>query len=45
MMLSADATKHSRERLMELGASGYLPKPFNVQELLQEIDLMLAVVR
>ena len=45
MMLSADATKHSRERLMELGASGYLPKPFDVQALLREIDLMLALAR
>ena len=45
VMLSADATKHSREQLMELGANGYLSKPFDVQELLREIDLMLALDR
>ena len=45
LLLSADATTHSRERLLALGADDYLPKPFNVADLLQRLDLLLHAVR
>ena len=45
LLLSADATVHSRERLLALGANVYLPKPFNVAELLEKLDAMLAAAR
>ena len=38
LLLSADATVQSRERLLALGANDYLPKPFSVEELLEKID-------
>ena len=41
LLLSADATLHSRERLLALGANDYLPKPFNVAELLERLDALL----
>ena len=41
LMLSADATAHSRENLLALGANEYLSKPFNIDELLTKIDGML----
>ncbi len=41
LMLSADATAHSRERLLALGATEYLSKPFNIAVLLEKIDAML----
>ena len=41
LQLSADATAHSYEQLMELGANGYLPKPFDVNELIEKLDGML----
>ena len=41
LLLSADATTHSRERLLTLGADDYLPKPFNVAELLERLDALL----
>ena len=41
VMLSADATAHSRERLLALGATEYLPKPFNITALLERLDMML----
>ena len=41
LMLSADAMGHSRERLLALGANDYLPKPFNVNELLTKLDMLL----
>ena len=45
LLLSADATVHSRERLLALGANAYQPKPFNVAELLEQLDAMLAAAR
>ena len=42
LLLSADATVHSQERLLALGANAYQPKPFNVAELLEKLDAMLA---
>ncbi len=44
MMLSADAMAHSRERLLSLGADDYLPKPFNVNDLLERLDALLGTV-
>ena len=41
LLLSADATSQSEERLLSLGASGYLPKPFKVAQLLEQIDTLL----
>ncbi len=41
LLLSADATVHSRERLLALGANDYLPKPFNVAQLLERLDALL----
>ncbi len=41
LILSADATAHSRERLLSLGANGYVSKPFNVPVLLAQLDALL----
>ena len=41
LLLSADATEHSRERLLALGATDYLSKPFNVGKLLERLDELL----
>ena len=41
LLLSADATAQSRERLLALGANDYLPKPFNVGALLNRLDALL----
>jgi signal transduction histidine kinase/ActR/RegA family two-component response regulator len=38
VVVSADATPRQIERLMALGADGYLSKPFDVAELLAAID-------
>ena len=45
LLLSADATVHSRERLLALGANDYLSKPFNVARLLERLDILLSVNR
>ena len=41
LLLSADATTHSRERLLGLGANDYLSKPFGVGDLLKKLDILL----
>jgi CheY-like chemotaxis protein len=41
-VLSADATEHQIQRLLELGATAYLTKPINVQEFLQVVDEYIA---
>ena len=41
IVLSADATVHSRERLLALGATEYISKPFQVQALLALLDRVL----
>ena len=41
LLLSADATTQSRERLLALGANDYLSKPFSVDELLEKVDVLL----
>ncbi|MDQ1467650.1 MAG: hypothetical protein QOH10_2065, partial [Actinomycetota bacterium] len=43
IVLSADATEHQIQRLLELGATAYLTKPINVQEFLQVVDEYIAV--
>ena len=45
LLLSADATVHSRERLLALGANDYLSKPFNVAQLLERLDALLLASR
>ena len=45
LLLSADATTYSRERLLALGADDYLPKPFKVAELLERVELLFRAVR
>ena len=41
VLLSADATPHSRERLLALGADDYISKPFKVEALLDLLDRTL----
>ena len=38
IVLSADATAHSREQLMKRGADAYVSKPFQVSSLLELLD-------
>ena len=45
LLLSADATAHSRERLLALGATDYVSKPFNVASLLEKLDALLSKLR
>ncbi len=41
LLLSADATTKSRERLLALGADDYLPKPYIIATLLNRVDALL----
>ena len=41
IVLSADATVHSRERLLADGANEYLTKPFALEGLLETVDRLL----
>ncbi len=43
LLLSADATKDSRDRLLALGANDYLSKPFGIAHLLERLDALLLV--
>ena len=43
LLLSADATPQSRDRHMALGANGYMTKPFNLAELVEQIDTLLLI--
>ena len=45
LLLSADATLHSRERLLALGATDYVSKPFNVASLLEKLDVLVQKAR
>ena len=45
LMLSADATAHSRERLLGLGVNAYVSKPFVVTELLEKLDGLISRAR
>lgn len=44
VLLSADATAHSRERLLAMGADDYLSKPFKLEGLLELLDRTLLKV-
>lgn len=41
VMVSGDAIPSQVQRMLDLGARGYITKPFNVQELLRMIDEIL----
>lgn len=41
VIVSADATRNQIETLLELGATDYVPKPFNVASFLRTIDALL----
>ncbi len=41
LLLSADATAQTRERLLSLSANDYVTKPFNIAELLEKIEGLL----
>ena len=43
ILLSADATLHSRDQLMMNGADEYISKPFKVDSLLESLDRALAI--
>ena len=45
LLLSADATVHSRERLLALGATDYVSKPFHVVNLLEKLDALFLSFR
>ena len=45
LMLSADATAHSRERLLALGVDAYFSKPFVIAELLEKIDALIGYAK
>ena len=45
VVLSADATTHSREHLLALGAKEYVSKPFQVQPFLALLDRVLGKSR
>ena len=38
LLISADVMTYNREAMLAMGATGYLPKPFEVSELLEELD-------
>ena len=42
LILSADATAHSREHLLSLGVDSYVTKPFVVADFLKEIDGLIS---
>ena len=43
MIISAKDDNASKERAIQLGASAYLTKPFNVDELLQKIKELVSL--
>jgi two-component system chemotaxis response regulator CheY len=44
VVVSTDATRHRIERMLELGAKGYITKPFQPEALRQELERVLGVV-
>ncbi len=42
LALTSYAMKGDKERVLEAGCNGYLPKPFNIQELLKEVTEYLS---
>lgn len=43
VVVSTDATRHRIERMLELGAKGYITKPFQPEALRQELERVLGV--
>jgi two-component system, chemotaxis family, chemotaxis protein CheY len=43
IVVSTDATKHRIDRMLELGAKGYITKPFYPEALRQELERVLGV--
>jgi CheY-like chemotaxis protein len=41
VVISADATEHQKERLLQLGARAYLTKPFEISKLMSTLDDVL----
>jgi PAS domain S-box-containing protein len=41
VIISADATEHQKERLLQLGARAYLTKPFEITKLMRTLDEVL----
>ncbi len=44
VVISTDATEHRIQRMLELGAKGYITKPFYPEALRQELERVLGVV-
>ena len=42
LALTSYAMKGDKERVLEAGCNGYLPKPFNIKELLKEVTEYLS---
>ena len=43
LVISTDSTRERKERMRELGAAGYLPKPFSPEKLRDELERILEV--
>ena len=43
VMVSSDATQSCRDRLLELGASAYIVKPFDVREFRKQVEKELGI--
>jgi two-component system chemotaxis response regulator CheY len=43
IVISTDATQHRIDRMLELGAKGYITKPFQPEALRQELERVLGV--
>jgi two-component system chemotaxis response regulator CheY len=43
VVVSTDATRHRIERMLELGAQGYITKPFQPEALREELERVLGV--
>ena len=44
IVVSTDSTEHRIHRMLELGAKGYITKPFYPEALRQELERVLGVV-
>jgi two-component system chemotaxis response regulator CheY len=44
VVVSTDATRHRIERMLDLGARGYITKPFQPEALRQELERVLGVI-
>ena len=43
VVVSTDATRHRIERMLDLGAKGYITKPFQPEALREELERVLGV--